>query len=78
MSIRDVLRFCYNTDTTELRLFGGFGWIRLGLYVYMVRFSYDIQKCMGKYDTKNTLKHLRIIYESGTDKGKFVAVLYNS
>ena len=32
MSILDVLRFMYDTDTTELRMFGGFGWIRLGLY----------------------------------------------
>ena len=35
MSIRDVLRFCYDTDSTiELRMFGGFGWIRLELYEY--------------------------------------------
>ena len=34
MSVRDVLRFFYDTDTTELRMFGGFGWIRLGLYEY--------------------------------------------
>ena len=34
MSIRDVLRFCYDTDKTELRMFGGFGWIQLGLYEY--------------------------------------------
>ena len=34
MSISDVLRFCYDTDTTELRMFDGFGWIRLGLYEY--------------------------------------------
>ena len=47
----------------------------------MVRFSYDIQNCIGKYGTntvKNTPKRLRIIYESGTRKEKFVAVFDNS
>ena len=79
MSIRDVLQFCYDTDTTELRMFGGFGWIRLGLYD-MVRFSYDIQKCIGKYGMNRLRihrKHLRIIYESSTNKGKFLTVRDN-
>ena len=26
--------FCYDTDTTELLMFGGFGWVRLGLCEY--------------------------------------------
>ena len=47
----------------------------------MVRFSYDIQKCIGKNGTNRLRihrKHLRIIYKSGTNKGKFVTVLDNS
>ena len=40
----------------------------------MVRFSYDIQNCIGKYGT-NRLRIHRSVYESGTDKGKFSAVL---
>ena len=43
----------------------------------MVRFSYDIPNCIGKYGT-NRLKIHRGVYESGTNKGKFVAVLDNS
>ena len=34
MSVRDVLRFCNDTVKSELRMFGGFGWIRLVLYEY--------------------------------------------
>ena len=43
----------------------------------MVRFSYNIQKCIGKYRT-NQLRIHRSVYESGTNKGKFMAVLDNS
>ena len=48
----------------------------------MVRFSYDIQKCTLYWEirhesVKNTSERLRIIYESGTNKGKFVVVLGN-
>ena len=76
MSIRDVLRFCYNTDTTELRMFGEFGWIRLGFNEYgkiQLRYKYVLGEIRHE-SVKNTPKHLRIIYESGTNKGKFVAV----
>ena len=77
MSIRDVLRFCYNTDTTELRLFG---WIRLGLYEYgKIQLRYRKLYWEIRHESvKNTTKRLRIIYESGTNKGTFVAVLDNS
>ena len=77
MSIRDILRLCYDTDATELRMFGGFG----SNCTNVVRFSYDLQKMYWKIrheSVKNTPKHLRIIYESCTNKGKFVAVLDNS
>ena len=48
-----------------------------------VRFSYDIQNNIGKYDTNQLRihpKHLRIIYmyESCTNERKFVTVLDNS
>ena len=33
----------------------------------MVRFSYDIQKCIGKYDT-NRLRIHRSVYESSTNQ----------
>ena len=80
MSIRDVLRFCYDTDTTELRMFGGFGLIRLGLYECgKIQLRYTKMYWEIRHESiKNTPKHLRIIYESCTNKGKFVAVLYNS
>ena len=47
----------------------------------MVRFSYVIQKMYWEIhhdSVKNTPKRLRIIYESDTNKGEFVAVLYDS
>ena len=80
MFICDVLRFCYDTDTTELRMFGGFGWIRLGLYEYdKIQLRYTKMYWEIQHESvKNTQKRLRIIYESGTNKGKFVAVLDNS
>ena len=66
MSIRDVLRFCYDTDTTELRMFGGFGWIRLGLYEYgKVQSQYTNR--IGKYGT-NRLRIHRSVYESSTNQ----------
>ena len=34
MSIPDVLRFCNDTDTIVLRMFGGIGLIRLELHEY--------------------------------------------
>ena len=52
MSILDVLRFCNDTDTTELRMFGGFGWIRLGLYEY------------GKIQLRYTKMYWEIRHES--------------
>ena len=63
MSFRDVLRICYDTDTTELRMFGGFGYD----YTNMVRFSYDIQNCIRKYGT-NRLRIHRSVYESSTNQ----------
>ena len=45
-------------------MFGGFDWIRLGLYE---RFSYDIQNCIGEYDT-NRLRIHRSVYESVTNQ----------
>ena len=80
MSIRDVLRFCYDTDTTELRIFGGFGWIRLGLYEYgKIQSRYTKLYWEIRHESvKNTPKRLLIINESGTNKLKFVAVLDNS
>ena len=80
MTIRDVLRFCYDKDTTELRMFGGFAWIRLGLYEYgKIQLRYTKLYWEIRHESvKNTPKRLRIIYESGTNKGKFVAVLDNS
>ena len=79
MSIRYVLRFSYDTDTTELRMFGGFGRIRLGLYEYGIQLRYTKLHWEIRHESiKNRPKRLRIIYESGTTKGKFVAVLDNS
>ena len=80
MSIRDVLRFCYDTDTTEFGLFGGLGWIRLGLYEYgRIQLRYTKMYWEIRHElVKNKPKRLRIIYESGTNKGKFVEVLDNS
>ena len=52
MSIRDVYQFCYDTDTTELRMFGEFGLIRLGLYEY------------GKIQLRYTKKYWEIRHES--------------
>ena len=80
MSIRDVLRFCYDTDTTELRMFGEFGWIRLGLYEHgKIQLRYTKLYWEIRHESvKNTPNRLRIIYKSGTNKGKFVAVLDNS
>ena len=80
MSIRDVLRFCYDTDTTELRLLGGFGWIWLGLYEHgKIQLRYiKMYLEIWHESVKSTPKHLRIIYESDTNKGKYVAVLDNS
>ena len=46
----------------------------------MVRFNYDIQKCIGKYGRDRLIIH-RSIYESSTNqvrkKEKFVAFLVN-
>ena len=81
MSIRDVLRFCYDTDTTEIRMFGGFGWIRLGLYEYgkiQLRYTKLYWPEIQHESAKNTPKRLRIIYKSSTKKGKLVAILDNS
>ena len=80
MSIRDVLRFCYDTDTTELRMFGRFDWIRLELYEYgKIQLRYTMLYWEIRHESvTNTPKRLRIIYKSGTNKGKFVAVLDNS
>ena len=77
MSIRDVLRSCYVTGTTELRMIGRFGRIRLGLYEYgKIQLRYTTLYWEIRHaSVKNTPKRLRIIYESGTDKGKFSAVL---
>ena len=80
MSILDVLRFCNDTDTTELRMFGVFGWIRLGLYEYgkiQLRYTKMYWEIWHE-SNKNTPKYKRIIYESGTNKGEFVAALDNS
>ena len=65
MSIRDVLRFCYDTDTTELRMFGGFGWIRLGLYEHgKIQLRYTKMYWDIRHESvKNIPKHLRIRYE---------------
>ena len=71
MSIRDDLRLCYDTDTTELRMFS---WIRLGVYEYGTKLHWEIRH----ESVKNTPKRLRTIYDSCTKKGKFVAVLVNS
>ena len=80
MSFRDVQRICYDTDTTELRMFGGFSWIRLGLNEYgKIQLRYTkLYWEMWHKSVENTQKRLRIIYESGTNKGKFVTVLDNS
>ena len=61
-------------------MFGGFGLIRLGLYEYgKIQLRYTKLYWEIRHDSvKNTPKRLRIIYESGTNKGKFVAVLDNS
>ena len=65
MSIRDVLQFCYDTDTTELRMFGGFGLDCTN----MVRFSYDVKNCIGKYMyCTNRLRIPRSICESSTNQ----------
>ena len=49
MSILDVLRFCNDTDTTELRMFGVFGWIRLGFYEYgKIQLRYTKMHCGGR------------------------------
>ena len=74
MSIRDNPRFCYDTDTTELRMFGGFGWIRLRLYEYgkiQLRYTKMYWEIRQK-SVNNTPK------ASGTNKVKFLAVLDNS
>ena len=69
MYIRDVLRFCCDTDTTELRIFGGFGWIWLGLYEYgKIQVRYKKLYWERRHESvKNIPKGLRIIYESGTN-----------
>ena len=69
MSIRDVLRLCYDTDTTELRMFGGIGWIRLVLYEYVqIQLRYTkMYREIRHESVKKTPKPLRIIYESGTN-----------
>ena len=71
MSIRDGLRFCYETDTTELRMFGGFGYIWLGLYESgKIQLRYTKMYWEIRHESfKNTpeastcTNHLRIIYE---------------
>ena len=65
MSILDVLRFCYDTDTVELRMFSGFGCIRLGLYKYgKMQLLYTKKYSeIGHESVKNTPKRLRIRYE---------------
>ena len=68
MSIRDVVLFCFDTDTTELRMFGGFGWILLGLYECgKIQLRYTKMYWEIRHESvKNTPKHLRFIYESCT------------
>ena len=47
-------------------MFGGFGWIRLVLFEYIYK---NVLGNTRRESVKNTPKHLRIIYESGTNKG---------
>ena len=65
MFIRDVFpRFCYDTDTTALRIIGRFGWVRLGLHEYgkiKLRFT---KTARNVYESvKNMPNVLRITYE---------------
>ena len=80
MSIRDVLRFCYDTDTTELRMFGGFGRIRLGLYEYgKIQLRYKSMYCEIRHESvkdtpKASTNHLRIRYESREISWQFLTI----
>ena len=58
-------------------MFGGFDWIRLGLYEYCkIQLRYTKLYWGIRHESvKNTTKRLRIINESGTNKGIFVGVL---
>ena len=49
VSIRDVLRFCGDTDTIVLRMFGGIGWNRTN---------------MGKIPLQFTRMYWKILHES--------------
>ena len=77
MSIRDVLRFCNNTDTKVLRMFGAIGWIRLesqehwqdSITIYKSVLENTARKLGMNYElVKNTPKastnHVRIIGNS--------------
>ena len=60
-------------------MFGGFGWIRLGLHEYgKIQLRYTKLYLEIRHESvKYTSKRQRIIYESSTNKGKYVAVLDN-
>ena len=58
MSIRDVVRFCYDTDTIVLRIIIGIGWIRLESYEYR-QYSITIYQCI----LGNTARKLGMKYE---------------
>ena len=74
MSIRDVLRFCYDTDTTELRILGGFGWIRLGLYEYgkiQLRYTTSSPKGNDRLSESQHFSHQNILNSSQVIKRFF-------
>ena len=65
MSTRDVIRFCYDTDTAELRMLGVFGWVRRCLVEYgkiQLRYTkmyWEIRDESVKNTPKSSTNHLR-------------------
>ena len=72
VSIRDVLRYCNDTDTIALRLFGGIGCIRLESHEY-ANVSSRFTRIYSEILHESVRK-----YESCTIKREFVTVLDNS
>ena len=58
MSIRGVLRFCNDTDTVVLRMFGGIGLIRLESHEYLQDSITIYKSILG-----NTAQRLGMNYE---------------